>query len=339
MADLDPFAANAHASPVTEYPPREADASDSAQAQVMKDDTLADVKSEEKNSEKSQQTPDADPLVTPEDADVKRDHDETIFPQQLMDMVEKETNEGTTVNGERVLEWLPAGDSFVIRDKKSLELEVLPKYFRTHCKTMSFVRKLYRQVIGISFTTSRFLVQQFEIALTHYQHMLRNLRGKICVQVGIPPCREVQVRNYGVHARQFRPRRKEALPRDAFGREEDARDEGLSIRPRRSHARLRQRAPRVRSEFPAAWYGSHGRCIVHDERIRTRRFLLPRHEQSVPPVGSVGDYLRGRIRGRPASPEDGARETATIDDNVHDDQRPRLVFRDHVQPTAEHGTE
>jgi len=150
----DPLAANAHASPVAQLSPI-SDASSSAifikVDQNGKAGNLADAPGEEECGEISQRTPGADAL-TPEDADIRKDYDDTIFPQQLMDMVERETNGGATVNGERVLEWLPAGDSFVIRDKKSLELEVLPKYFRTKCKSMSFVRKLYRQVIGISFT-------------------------------------------------------------------------------------------------------------------------------------------------------------------------------------------
>ena len=146
MTHHDPLAANAHASPVVQLSPI-SDASSSALVikvdQSGKARNLADAPGEDECDEISQRTPGADAL-TPEDA--------TIFPQQLMDMVERETNGGATVNGERVLEWLPTGDSFVIRDKKSLELEVLPKYFRTKCKSMSFVRKLYRQVIGISFT-------------------------------------------------------------------------------------------------------------------------------------------------------------------------------------------
>eukprot|EP00580_Thalassiosira_gravida_P001443 CAMPEP_0201598712 /NCGR_PEP_ID=MMETSP0492-20130828/432_1 /ASSEMBLY_ACC=CAM_ASM_000837 /TAXON_ID=420259 /ORGANISM="Thalassiosira gravida, Strain GMp14c1" /LENGTH=361 /DNA_ID=CAMNT_0048061165 /DNA_START=66 /DNA_END=1151 /DNA_ORIENTATION=- len=69
---------------------------------------------------------------------------DTTFPQQLMDVIEQETKEGTIVNGERVLEWLPMGDAFVIRDKASLEKKVLPMHFNVKCKFASFVRKLYR---------------------------------------------------------------------------------------------------------------------------------------------------------------------------------------------------
>jgi hypothetical protein len=172
MTHHDPLAANAHASPVVQLSPI-SDASSSALVikvdQSGKAGNLADAPGEDE----------------PEDADIRKDNDETIFPQQLMDMVERETNGGATVNGERVLEWLPAGDSFVIRDKKSLELEVLPKYFRTKCKSMSFVRKLYRQVIGISFTD--YAGSSSTGLLT--THVSSSLRYE---QVGVPPGREVQ---------------------------------------------------------------------------------------------------------------------------------------------------
>eukprot|EP00581_Thalassiosira_minuscula_P014220 CAMPEP_0183725270 /NCGR_PEP_ID=MMETSP0737-20130205/19947_1 /TAXON_ID=385413 /ORGANISM="Thalassiosira miniscula, Strain CCMP1093" /LENGTH=468 /DNA_ID=CAMNT_0025956183 /DNA_START=204 /DNA_END=1610 /DNA_ORIENTATION=+ len=69
---------------------------------------------------------------------------EATFPRQLMDVIEHETKKGATINGERVLEWLPAGDSFIIRDKAALEKKVLPRHFSAKCKFMSFVRKLYR---------------------------------------------------------------------------------------------------------------------------------------------------------------------------------------------------
>mmetsp|Transcript_18495 Transcript_18495/g.38882 ORF Transcript_18495/g.38882 Transcript_18495/m.38882 type:complete len:375 (-) Transcript_18495:124-1248(-) len=70
---------------------------------------------------------------------------EATFPQQLMDAIEQETKDGgATINGLKVVEWLPSGDAFVIRDKKSFERVVLPRYFSAKCKFMSFVRKLYR---------------------------------------------------------------------------------------------------------------------------------------------------------------------------------------------------
>jgi len=71
---------------------------------------------------------------------------EVTFPQLLMDAIERETTraDGTlTVERERVFEWLPAGDSFVVRDTLAFEKKVLPKYFNK-CKFLSFVRKLYR---------------------------------------------------------------------------------------------------------------------------------------------------------------------------------------------------
>ena len=82
---------------------------------------------------------------------------EETFPQQLMNLLESETcddidaircpttaHNGMNGNvGEKVIEWL-IDDSFIIRDKITLEQEVLPKYFDDNCKFMSFVRKLYR---------------------------------------------------------------------------------------------------------------------------------------------------------------------------------------------------
>ena len=82
---------------------------------------------------------------------------EETFPQQLMNLLESETCDDidaircpTTAHnvmngnvGEKVIEWL-IDDSFIIRDKITLEQEVLPKYFDDKCKFMSFVRKLYR---------------------------------------------------------------------------------------------------------------------------------------------------------------------------------------------------
>ena len=72
---------------------------------------------------------------------------EATFPQQLMDVIERETANGSSTSaGEKVLEWLPNGDAFIIRDKALFEREVLPKHFSAKCKFMSFVRKLYRYV-------------------------------------------------------------------------------------------------------------------------------------------------------------------------------------------------
>jgi len=78
------------------------------------------------------------PAAEPEEEDA------ATFPQQLMDVVEQETKGGVTVNGKRVLEWLPSGDAFVIRDKNMMEKNILPRHFAAKCKYMSFVRKLYR---------------------------------------------------------------------------------------------------------------------------------------------------------------------------------------------------
>ena len=73
-----------------------------------------------------------------DDDDEGQPADTATFPQQLWDAIEQET----TLEG-GVLEWLPAGDSFIIRDKALFESEVLTKYFN-RCKFLSFTRKLYR---------------------------------------------------------------------------------------------------------------------------------------------------------------------------------------------------
>lgn len=65
--------------------------------------------------------------------------DQRTFPEQLMDIIEKET-----ADGHGVVEWVAGGDAFVVRDKMKLETEVLPRHFNVKCKYMSFFRKLYR---------------------------------------------------------------------------------------------------------------------------------------------------------------------------------------------------
>ena len=131
--------------------------------------------SEEEERVKSNNVKDSD--ENPKDESSSPAHDEheeeeSTFPQQLMDLIDAESKEGCgvmTTNGcinddkgsgdntgsekekekkmqHRVIEWLPDGKSFVIRDKSKFESEVLPKYFRVKCKVMSFIRKLYRWV-------------------------------------------------------------------------------------------------------------------------------------------------------------------------------------------------
>jgi hypothetical protein len=73
---------------------------------------------------------------------------DTTFPQQLMDLIESvssaaSSSENSIESGEKVIEWLPAGNAFIIRDKAKLE-DIMMKYFNAKCKYMSFVRKLYR---------------------------------------------------------------------------------------------------------------------------------------------------------------------------------------------------
>ena len=74
---------------------------------------------------------------------------EVTFPQKLMEVIEKEARDGTKVDGEPVLDWGEEGKSFLIRDKAMFERRVLPRHFTAPCKFMSFVRKLYRQVLFI----------------------------------------------------------------------------------------------------------------------------------------------------------------------------------------------
>jgi len=62
-----------------------------------------------------------------------------------MDLIEKETvddNAAVIDDGQKAIEWLSAGDKFIIRDKFTMESCVLPKYFNK-CKFMSFIRQLY----------------------------------------------------------------------------------------------------------------------------------------------------------------------------------------------------
>ena len=75
--------------------------------------------------------------------------EELTFPELLMDAIESETTATgddaiLTASGERVMEWQPDGESFVIRDKALLERKVLPRQFAVKTKFMSFLRKLYR---------------------------------------------------------------------------------------------------------------------------------------------------------------------------------------------------
>ena len=76
---------------------------------------------------------------------VHKTHD-PIFPEIMMDVLEKETSEDgeVTANGEKVFEWLPLGKAFVVRDKEKFQDIVIPKYFGNKCKFLSFTRKLYR---------------------------------------------------------------------------------------------------------------------------------------------------------------------------------------------------
>jgi len=71
---------------------------------------------------------------------------EPLFPEIMMDVLEKETSEDgeVTANGEKVFEWLPLGKAFIVRDRMIFQNNVVPKYFGNKCKFLSFTRKLYR---------------------------------------------------------------------------------------------------------------------------------------------------------------------------------------------------
>lgn len=125
-----------------------------------KSDEDAKADDNEKDTDVSQKEKDTkvsktEDVATEEKQEVKvpilaQDGDETqeaeaTFPQQLMDVIESETKDGITLpDGKKVLEWLPSGDAFIVRNKQVFEKEVCPKHFSTKCKFMSFVRKLYR---------------------------------------------------------------------------------------------------------------------------------------------------------------------------------------------------
>jgi hypothetical protein len=84
-----------------------------------------------------------------DDVNTTRQRHEATFPQKLMQVIEKEARDGATVGGEPVLDWGEEGKSFLIRDKAMFERRVLPRHFTAKCKFMSFIRKLYRQVLFI----------------------------------------------------------------------------------------------------------------------------------------------------------------------------------------------
>ena len=101
---------------------------------------------------------------------------EVTFPQKLMEIIEKEVRDGAKVDGEPVLDWGEEGKSFLIRDKAMFERRVLPRHFTAKCKFMSFVRKLYRQVLFVNLTPigilSRILwSSSCQFSLSHAMHV------------------------------------------------------------------------------------------------------------------------------------------------------------------------
>ena len=101
---------------------------------------------------------------------------EVTFPQKLMEIIEKEARDGAKVDGERVLDWGEEGKSFLIRDKAMFERRVLPRHFTAKCKFMSFVRKLYRQVLFMHLTPIGILFlilwsSSCQFSLSHAMHV------------------------------------------------------------------------------------------------------------------------------------------------------------------------
>jgi len=100
---------------------------------------------------------------------------EVTFPQKLMEIIEKEARDGAKVDGEPVLDWGEEGKSFLIRDKAMFERRVLPRHFTAKCKFMSFVRKLYRQVLFMHLFPSGILSRTLwssscQFSLSHAMH-------------------------------------------------------------------------------------------------------------------------------------------------------------------------
>lgn len=56
---------------------------------------------------------------------------------KLMEMLSNESNAS-------IITWLPHGKGWIIRDKKRLAAELLPKHFSRQSKFASFTRKLNR---------------------------------------------------------------------------------------------------------------------------------------------------------------------------------------------------
>mmetsp|Transcript_4202 Transcript_4202/g.10704 ORF Transcript_4202/g.10704 Transcript_4202/m.10704 type:complete len:526 (+) Transcript_4202:123-1700(+) len=61
------------------------------------------------------------------------------FSAQLLHMLNSEADAGSDI-----VQWLPDGSGFVIRDQRGFEQQVLPRYFDSPCFFQSFVRRLYR---------------------------------------------------------------------------------------------------------------------------------------------------------------------------------------------------
>jgi hypothetical protein len=66
-----------------------------------------------------------------------KDEDSKIFPQRLMEILGDERSAG-------IIEWLPHGRAFVVKDRAAFADRILPVYFSRQAKYSSFTRKLNR---------------------------------------------------------------------------------------------------------------------------------------------------------------------------------------------------
>jgi HSF-type DNA-binding len=66
-----------------------------------------------------------------------KDDDSKIFPQRLMEILSDPRSAG-------IIEWLPHGRAFLVRDRALFAEKVMPLYFSRHAKYSSFTRKLNR---------------------------------------------------------------------------------------------------------------------------------------------------------------------------------------------------
>jgi HSF-type DNA-binding len=78
-----------------------------------------------------------------------KDDDSKIFPQRLMEILSDPQSSG-------IIEWLPHGRAFVVKDRALFAEKVMPVYFSRHAKYSSFTRKLNRWCVLYKLTNSWF---------------------------------------------------------------------------------------------------------------------------------------------------------------------------------------